>query len=69
MRASGLPHGTNRLELLVWVQARLPLSGEVTEHLERVSMAALVGIYPVVTWTKTTQREIMQKQRSHRDIR
>lgn len=41
---------TNRLELLVRVQASLSLCCEVAEHLEWISMATLVWIYPVITW-------------------
>lgn len=48
---------TNRLELPVGVQTCLSLCCEVAEHLEWVSMATLVWIYPVITWKERGNRE------------
>lgn len=50
---------TNRLELLVRVQTCLSLCSEVAKHLEGVSMATLVWIYPVLTLRdRKTERRI-----------
>lgn len=40
----------HRLKLLVWVETRLTMSSEVAKHLEGVSVAALIGVDPVLTW-------------------
>uniref|UniRef100_A0A3Q2Z990 Uncharacterized protein n=1 Tax=Hippocampus comes TaxID=109280 RepID=A0A3Q2Z990_HIPCM len=43
----------HRLKLLVWVETRLTMSSEVAKHLEGVSVAALIGVDPVLTWRDT----------------
>lgn len=60
---------TYRLEFLVGVQTRLSLRCEVAEHLEWVSMATLVWIYPVITWKgrgSVTEAQELQKHKGAR---
>lgn len=57
---------TNRLELLVGVQTRLSFCCEVAEHLEGVSVAALVWIYPVITWKDRERLREAQGLRKHK---